>query len=73
MRPKSGSTNIIYRFDYWRTYTHTFLPKPTLVTNRREKTTLVNQVGCYGINLGRIDFFFEDEKLVKNKSVSIEV
>ena len=54
-------------------HTHTFLPKPTLVTNRREKTTLVNQVGCYGINLGRIDFFFEDEKLVKNKSVSIEV
>ena len=54
-------------------HTHTFLPKPTLVTNRHEKTTLVNQVGCYGINLGRIDFFFEDEKLVKNKSVSIEV
>ena len=54
-------------------HTHTFLPKPTLVTNRSEKTTLVNQVGCYGINLGRIDFFFEDEKLVKNKSVSIEV
>ena len=54
-------------------HTHTFLPKPTLVTNHREKTTLVNQVGCYGINLGRIDFFFEDEKLVKNKSVSIEV
>lgn len=54
-------------------HTHTFLPKPTLVTNRLEKTTLVNQVGCYGINLGRIDFFFEDEKLVKNKSVSIEV
>ena len=54
-------------------HTHTFLPKPTLVTNLREKTTLVNQVGCYGINLGRIDFFFEDEKLVKNKSVSIEV
>ena len=54
-------------------HTHTFFPKPTLVTNRREKTTLVNQVGCYGINLGRIDFFFEDEKLVKNKSVSIEV
>lgn len=54
-------------------HTHTFLSKPTLVTNRREKTTLVNQVGCYGINLGRIDFFFEDEKLVKNKSVSIEV
>ena len=54
-------------------HTHTFLSKPTLVTNRREKITLVNQVGCYGINLGRIDFFFEDEKLVKNKSVSIEV
>ncbi len=54
-------------------HTHTFLPRPTLVTNKRGNTTLVNQVGCYGINLGRIDFFFEEDSLVKNKAVTIEV
>ena len=54
-------------------HTHTFLERPTLVTNRSRNTTLVNQVGCYGINLGRIDFYFEENTLVKNKSVSIEV
>ena len=31
-------------------HTHTFLPKPTLVKNSIDKTMLVNQVGCYGIN-----------------------
>jgi len=54
-------------------HTHTFLPRPTLVTNKRGNTTLVNQVGCYGINLGRVDFFFEEGSLVKNKAVTIEV
>lgn len=46
-------------------HTHTFLPKPTLVKNSIDKTMLVNQVGCYGINLGRIDFYFDT---LKNKS-----
>ena len=40
-------------------HTHTFLDKPTLVKNRMGKDVLVNQVGCYGIHLGRIDFYFE--------------
>ncbi len=40
-------------------HTHTFLDKPTLVKNRIGKDVLVNQVGCYGIYLGRIDFYFE--------------
>lgn len=54
-------------------HTHTFLSKPTLVTNKKGNITLVNQVGCFGINLGRIDFYFEDGKSVNNKSISIEV
>lgn len=54
-------------------HTHTFLPKPTLVTNQKGNTTLVNQVGCFGINLGRIDFYFEAGKSKENKSVTIEV
>lgn len=42
-------------------HTHTFLPKPTLVKNLDDKNILVNQVGAYGINLGRIDFYFDEK------------
>lgn len=47
-------------------HTHTFLRKPTVVKNIEDKNMLVNQVGCYGINLGKIDFYFDADK---NKSV----
>jgi 5'-nucleotidase len=43
-------------------HTHTFLDKPTIVKNLDGIDTLVNQVGCYGINLGRIDFYFDTDK-----------
>jgi 5'-nucleotidase len=43
-------------------HTHTFLEKPTVVMNLAGKEVLVNQVGCYGINLGRIDFYLDNEK-----------
>jgi 5'-nucleotidase len=43
-------------------HTHTFLDKPTIVKNIDQKEVLVNQVGCYGINLGRIDFYFDTNK-----------
>ncbi|HQK38941.1 metallophosphatase [Flavobacterium alvei] len=43
-------------------HTHTFLDKPTIVKNLDGKEVLVNQVGCYGINLGRIDFYFDNDK-----------
>lgn len=42
-------------------HTHTFLPKPTIVKNIAGKNILVNQVGCYGINLGKIDFYFDSD------------
>ena len=48
-------------------HTHTFLPKPTVVKNVEGKNMLVNQVGCYGINLGRIDFYLDSNK---NKSAN---
>jgi len=48
-------------------HTHTFLKKPTVVKNSEGKNLLVNQVGCYGINLGRIDFYFDADK---NKSAN---
>jgi len=43
-------------------HTHTFLDKPTIVKNADGFDVLVNQVGCYGINLGRIDFYLEKGK-----------
>lgn len=43
-------------------HTHTFLPKPTIAKNLEGKNVLVNQVGCYGLILGRIDFYFDTDK-----------
>lgn len=54
-------------------HTHTFLEKPTLVQNLLDKTVLVNQVGCYGINLGRVDFHFDSDKNAIGDGVSIAV
>ena len=48
-------------------HTHTFLRKPTIVKNSDEKNVLVNQVGSYGLYLGKIDFYFDGEK---NKSAN---
>lgn len=54
-------------------HTHTFLDKPTVVQNRAGYNMLVNQVGCYGINLGRIDFYFDRDKNKSAKGASIIV
>lgn len=54
-------------------HTHTFLDKPTVVKNNKDKDTLVNQVGCFGINLGRIDFYFDSAKNSSAEGVSITV
>lgn len=40
-------------------HTHTFLTKPYIAKNLDGQKVLVNQVGCYGLNLGSIDFTFE--------------
>ena len=44
-------------------HTHTFLEKPTIVNNAIGKKVIVNQVGCFGLYVGKIDFYFEDKKL----------
>ncbi len=54
-------------------HTHTFLPKPTITKNSIGENMLVNQVGCYGINLGRIDFYFDSDKNLGSKGKSIIV
>lgn len=54
-------------------HTHTFLDKPTILKNLDGKDVLVNQVGCYGINLGRIDFYFDSDSTVISQGKSIIV
>lgn len=54
-------------------HTHTFLTKPTIEKNSIGENVLVNQVGCYGINLGRIDFYFDSDKNKAAKGTSILV
>ena len=54
-------------------HTHTFLDKPTILKNTDGKDVIVNQVGCYGLNLGRIDFYFDNDKskIMEGKSILI--
>lgn len=47
-------------------HTHTFLPEPQKMINQEGKNVLVNQVGWAGLLLGRIDFFFDKNKNIKN-------
>lgn len=54
-------------------HTHTFLKKPTIVKNSMGQNVLVNQVGCFGINLGKIDFYFDSAKNKSSEGVSILV
>lgn len=44
-------------------HTHTFLDKPVIEKNSEGKEVLINQVGCFGVNLGRIDFYLTNDKL----------
>ncbi len=53
-------------------HTHTFLDKPEVRTNKIGNPVLINQVGCYGIHLGRIDFYFDSGK-VASEGYSIQV
>ncbi|GLB49751.1 bifunctional metallophosphatase/5'-nucleotidase [Neptunitalea lumnitzerae] len=54
-------------------HTHTFLDKPAVVKNKINEDVLVNQVGCYGINVGRVDFYFDKASKVKSQGKSILV
>ena len=53
-------------------HTHTFLNKPTQEINVEGKTVLVNQVGCFGLYLGRIDFYLESQnKFYKSEIIPV--
>ena len=54
-------------------HTHTFLNKPVIEKNLEGKDVLINQVGCYGLNLGRIDFYLTSDRQISTKGRSIIV
>lgn len=54
-------------------HTHTFLDKPTVVKNVVGENVMVNQVGCFGVNMGRVDFYFDNEKNRKADGITITV
>lgn len=54
-------------------HTHTFLDKPFIEKNSEGKEVLINQVGCFGVNLGRIDFYLSNDKLHHNQTKNIIV
>lgn len=43
-------------------HTHTFLDKPTVMTNKKGKEVTINQVGWAGLRLGRLDYVFDSKK-----------
>ncbi|MVN93123.1 bifunctional metallophosphatase/5'-nucleotidase [Mucilaginibacter aquatilis] len=51
-------------------HTHTFLDEPEDVKNLDGEVTTINQVGWAGINLGRIDYYFEKRNGKKSKQAS---
>ena len=54
-------------------HTHTFLKKPTIVRNLADQNMLINQVGCWGVQVGRIDFEFNSRGERSEKGTSIIV
>lgn len=54
-------------------HTHTFLEKPEVHSNKAGKKVLINQVGCYGLYLGRIDFYLDKENNISGDGRSISV
>ncbi|MDA8589245.1 metallophosphatase [Flavobacteriaceae bacterium] len=53
-------------------HTHTFLDEPVKVKNLENKDVIINQVGCFGINLGKIDFYFSENNK-QQEGISINV
>ena len=56
-------------------HTHTFLKKPVISKNLDDKNVIINQVGWGGINIGKIDFVFQQNNYkinLKKSSVFVK-
>jgi 5'-nucleotidase len=54
-------------------HTHTFMERPEIVRNLGGENCLINQVGFAGINLGRVDFYFETKEIISSSNEVIEI
>ncbi len=54
-------------------HTHTFLPKPITIKNADNKEVIINQVGWAGLQLGKIDFYFDSAKALVNTGIGNNV
>src|SRR5690606_25104739 len=52
-------------------HTHTFMEKPTVVNNKDGKKVMIHQVGCFGLYLGRVDFYLDSLNNVTGDGVRI--
>ena len=50
-------------------HTHTFLQKPIVIKNQLNKDVIINQVGWAGLQLGKVDFYFDSTKSIVNTSI----
>lgn len=50
-------------------HTHTFLPHPVTIKNVQNNDVIINQVGWAGLQLGKIDLFFDKSKTLVNKGI----
>lgn len=53
-------------------HTHTFLEKPSEISNLSGKTTFINQVGWAGVQLGRMDFWFGADPTVQSAVIDVK-
>lgn len=54
-------------------HTHTFLPEPITINNTQNKAVIINQVGWAGLQLGKIELFFDSAKTLVNKGIGKNV
>jgi len=55
-------------------HTHTFLEKPVVEKSPNGKEVLINQVGWAGINIGRVEFIFDNQRDIKTTNTpSVQV
>lgn len=56
-------------------HTHTFMEEPVKETNKAGKTVLINQVGWAGVQLGQLEYYFENsfrKKLSNSQTVIVD-
>ncbi len=54
-------------------HTHTFMEQAEVHLNRAGKEVVINQVGCFGVNLGRVDFYLRPDGRNQAEGVYITV